>query len=330
MNSNGTSRAPWSSNHPPASNSTFNRLKAEAMTGPDGRALPEEQRTGDGWKTRRWSGKSWKCLGLSGGRITLTGPGAGAGDLRRSRELHQLINQHACPNTKGLGRISRAEKVAAPASIRRRRASEPTPHARFAIIGGSEVAAARSTKPTSTALPVRRPRPAGAKGNCLARAGPARVLLRTPSRAAGRRLVMTIASTGQRTSWPGHRVRDSSHPITGSSSDTARRPTFPAIASPDGVLRDGDAGDGYRSRSSGLAPPRSDLFRIARPIRRARLRAGDRPAVPGLRFGASRRSAQRTAWTWYSTTAWRGSTKSVSRAATTGRRSGSAASSSAR
>jgi len=93
-------------------------LRGEAMTGPDGRVLPEDQR----WMwvedtTLEWQEHQAPLHRV--GRITLRGqtvPAAVCDDPANS--INSSIN--SLPEHAGLGRISRAEKVVARASIERR------------------------------------------------------------------------------------------------------------------------------------------------------------------------------------------------------------------
>jgi hypothetical protein len=76
-------------------------LRAEAMTGPDGRTLPEDEY----W---RWVEDTTLRVerigspGLSGWPDLTAEPGAAVGELRRPQELHQLLNQYAA-RTRGAG-----------------------------------------------------------------------------------------------------------------------------------------------------------------------------------------------------------------------------------
>jgi catalase len=93
-------------------------LKADAMTGPDGKALPEEQR----WRWVEDTTLEWKeseAPAYRVGKITLTGPVL---PPEICDDPANFINSsiNTLPEHEGLGRISRAEKAAAPASIRRR------------------------------------------------------------------------------------------------------------------------------------------------------------------------------------------------------------------
>jgi catalase len=93
-------------------------LKAEAMTGPDGEVLPEGQR----WRWVEDTTLEWKeseAPAYRMGKITLTGPVlAPAICDDPANFINSSIN--TLPEHEGLGRISRAEKAAAPASIHRR------------------------------------------------------------------------------------------------------------------------------------------------------------------------------------------------------------------
>ena len=93
-------------------------LKTEAMTDPDGEVLPEEQR----WRWVEDTTLEWKELEAPAyrvGKITLTGP---ALTPEICDDPANFINSsiNTLPEHEGLGRISRAEKAAAPGSIRRR------------------------------------------------------------------------------------------------------------------------------------------------------------------------------------------------------------------
>jgi hypothetical protein len=93
-------------------------LKAEAMTGPDGRVLAE----GEHWKWVEDTTLEWKeteAPAYQIGKITLKGPVL-ASEIcdDPSNFINSSIN--TLPQHEGLGRISRAETVAAKASIERR------------------------------------------------------------------------------------------------------------------------------------------------------------------------------------------------------------------
>ena len=93
-------------------------LQAATMTGPDGRALPEEQH----WRWVEDTTLEWKeaeAKPFRVGRITLRGPVLPAEVCDDPANfINSAIN--TLPEHAGLGRISRAEQVAAPASIERR------------------------------------------------------------------------------------------------------------------------------------------------------------------------------------------------------------------
>jgi catalase len=93
-------------------------LAAAAMTGPDGRVLPPEQY----WRWVEDTTLEWKeaeAPAFRVGKISLTGPVLPSEICDDPVDfINSSIN--TLPEHEGLGRISRAEKVAAPASIRRR------------------------------------------------------------------------------------------------------------------------------------------------------------------------------------------------------------------
>jgi hypothetical protein len=93
-------------------------LKAAAMTGPDGQILPPEQY----WRWVEDTTLEWKeaeAPAFRVGKISLTGPVLPSEICDDPVDfINSSIN--TLPEHEGLGRISRAEKVAAPASIRRR------------------------------------------------------------------------------------------------------------------------------------------------------------------------------------------------------------------
>lgn len=93
-------------------------LRAEAMTGPDGRVFPEAEH----WRWVEDTTLEWKeaeAPPYRVGKITLSGP---ALPPAICDEPENFINSsiNTLPEHQGLGRISRAEAVAAPASIARR------------------------------------------------------------------------------------------------------------------------------------------------------------------------------------------------------------------
>ena len=95
-------------------------LEAAAMTGPDGRVLPPEE----SWRWVEDTTLEWKEAEVPAyrvGKISLTGPVLPPEICDNPANfINSSIN--TLPEHEGLGRISRAEKVAAPASIRRRTA----------------------------------------------------------------------------------------------------------------------------------------------------------------------------------------------------------------
>jgi hypothetical protein len=93
-------------------------LRADAMTAPDGRVLPEEET----WRWVEDTTLEWKEAEAPArrvGRISLTGP---ALPPEVCDDPENFINSsiNTLPEHQGLGRISRAETVAAKASIERR------------------------------------------------------------------------------------------------------------------------------------------------------------------------------------------------------------------
>jgi hypothetical protein len=93
-------------------------LRADVMTGPDGRVLPQDQT----WRWVEDTTLEWKeseAPPYRVGRITLAGPAlAPAVCDDPANFINSSIN--TLPEHEGLGRISRAEAIAAPASIARR------------------------------------------------------------------------------------------------------------------------------------------------------------------------------------------------------------------
>ncbi len=93
-------------------------LHAETMTGPDGRVLPSDET----WRWIEDTTLEWKeteAPSYPVGRITLAGPALPPAVCDDPANfINSSIN--TLPEHEGLGRISRAEKVAAPASIARR------------------------------------------------------------------------------------------------------------------------------------------------------------------------------------------------------------------
>jgi catalase len=93
-------------------------LRAEAMTGPDGQVLPKDEH----WKWVEDTTLEWKeteAPAYQVGKISLKGPVLASEICDDPRNfINSSIN--TLPEHKGLGRISRAETVAAKASIDRR------------------------------------------------------------------------------------------------------------------------------------------------------------------------------------------------------------------
>jgi catalase len=101
-------------------------LNAAVMTGPDGRVLPEAEH----WRWVEDTTLEWKeaeAPGFRVGRITLTGPIVSA---ETCNDPDNFINSsiNTLPEHAGLGRISRAETLAAKASVERRRRNQDDAH----------------------------------------------------------------------------------------------------------------------------------------------------------------------------------------------------------